>query len=71
MRLVRNVLRPALAERWQAVERHLAEMPVDITACVSALDAAIARGDATATAEAARAFVRVRRNLLLQAVDAE
>ncbi len=69
VRLVRNVIRPALAERLDAVERRLAAEPRDLDARVREIDAAIEAGNAPATAAAVRALVRERRERLLRALD--
>jgi GntR family transcriptional repressor for pyruvate dehydrogenase complex len=70
LQLVRNVLRPALAERIQRVQRRLAGQPRDLAARVGAIDAAIESRDAEATAAAVRRLVRERREQLLSALDA-
>jgi len=70
VRLVRNVIRPALAERMQEVQRRLAVDAQDLGAHVCEIDAAIAAGDAAATAAAVRALMRARRERMLRALDA-
>ena len=70
LQLVRNVIRPALAERMALVQRRLAGHPIDLAARVGAIDAAILAGDAAATAAAVRSLVRERREQLLAALDA-
>jgi DNA-binding FadR family transcriptional regulator len=70
MRLVRNVLRPALSDRMIAIQRDLTGRSQQLTARVREIDAAIARNDAAATSVAARALVRERREALLAALDA-
>jgi GntR family transcriptional repressor for pyruvate dehydrogenase complex len=69
LRLVRNVIRPALAERV-AEARRLAADPASLRARVAEIDAAIQQRDAAATAEAVRALVRERRERLLATLDA-
>jgi DNA-binding FadR family transcriptional regulator len=70
LQLVRNVIRPALAERMVEVQRRLAGPAQGFSARVGAIDAAIARRDASATAAAVRELVRDRREQLLAALDA-
>ena len=70
LQLVRNVIRPALAERMVEVQRRLAGSAQGFAARVGAIDAAIARRDASATAAAVRELVRDRREQLLAALDA-
>ena len=67
MRLVRNVIRPALAERMLEVQRRLSlpSRGTSTRAC-GEIDAAIAAGDAPATAAAVRALVRERRERMLR-----
>ncbi len=69
LQLVRNVIRPALAERIALVQRRLAGQSQDLAAHVGAIDAAIEAGDAAATAAAVRCLVRDRREQLLAALD--
>jgi GntR family transcriptional repressor for pyruvate dehydrogenase complex len=70
LQLVRNVIRPALAERLALVQRRLAGSSRDLSDRVGAIDAAIEAGDAAATAAAVRSLVRERREQLLAALDA-
>ena len=70
VRLVRNVIRPALAERMQEVQRRLAAESQDLQAHVREIDAAIEAGDAAATAAGVRALLRARRERMLRALDA-
>lgn len=70
VRLVRNVIRPALAERMLEAQRRLASDAQELDARVRAIDAAILAGDAPATAAAVRALVRERRERMLRALDA-
>jgi GntR family transcriptional repressor for pyruvate dehydrogenase complex len=70
LQLVRNVIRPALAERMALVQRRLAGQSRGLAARVGAIDAAIEAGDAAATAAAVRGLVRDRREQLLAALDA-
>jgi GntR family transcriptional repressor for pyruvate dehydrogenase complex len=70
VRLVRNVLRPALSERMQDVQRRLADDSRALVARVREIDAAIEGRDAPATAAAVRALVRERRERVLRALDA-
>lgn len=70
VRLVRNVIRPALAERMLEAQRQLAAETQDLDARVREIDAAIQAGDAPATAAAVRALVRERRVRVLRALDA-
>jgi DNA-binding FadR family transcriptional regulator len=70
LQLVRNVIRTALAERMLEVQRRLADPAPGFAARVGAIDAAIASGDASATAAAVRELVRDRREQLLAALDA-
>jgi len=70
LQLVRNVIRPALAERMLEVQRRLAGHSHQLAARVGAIDAAIQAGDAAATAGAVRSLVRERREQLLAALDA-
>jgi len=70
VRLVRNVIRPALAERLRDAQRRLAAEPQELGARVREIDAAIEAGDAPATAAAVRALMRERRERLLRALDA-
>ena len=70
LQLVRNVIRPALAERMALVQRRLAGEARGLAARVAAIDAAIEAGDAAATAAAVRSLVRDRREQLLAALDA-
>jgi GntR family transcriptional repressor for pyruvate dehydrogenase complex len=70
LQLVRNVIRPALAERMTLVQRRLAGRSRELAVRVAAIDAAIASGDAAATATAVRSLVRERRVQLLAALDA-
>jgi len=70
VRLVRNVIRPALAERMLEVQRRLDSDPQGLHARIRAIDAAIEASDAPATAAAVRALVRERRERMLEALDA-
>jgi DNA-binding FadR family transcriptional regulator len=69
LQLVRNVIRPALAERMALAQRRLGQSR-SLAARVGAIDAAIEAGDAAATAAAVRSLVRDRREQLLAALDA-
>ncbi len=69
VRLVRNVIRPALAERMLEVQRRLAADSQDLDQRVREIDAAIEAGDAPATAAAVRALMRERRARMLRALD--
>jgi len=70
VRLVRNVIRPALAERVQEAQRWLVSDGRDLDAHVREIDAAIQAGDAPATSAAVRSLVRARRERTLRALDA-
>jgi len=69
LQLLRNVIRPALAERMALAQRRLAGQSQELAGPVGAIDAAIQAGDAAATAAAVRALVRARREQLLAALD--
>jgi GntR family transcriptional repressor for pyruvate dehydrogenase complex len=71
LRLVRNVIQPALAERLAEVQRRLPAEPGGLALRVAEIDAAIERRDAAATAEAVRRLARERREQLLAALDAQ
>jgi GntR family transcriptional regulator, transcriptional repressor for pyruvate dehydrogenase complex len=70
LQLVRNVIRPALAERMALVQQRLAGSAHQLAGGFGAIDAAIQAGDAAATAAAVRSLVRERREHLLAALDA-
>jgi len=70
VRLVRNVIRPALAERMLEVQRRLASDAQGFDVRIREIDAAIEAGDAPATAAAVRSLVRERRERMLRALDA-
>ncbi len=70
VRLVRNVIRPALAERMLEVQRRQLAESRDLDARVTEIDAAIAAGNAPATEAAVRALLRERRERMLRALDA-
>jgi len=70
VRLVRNVIRPALAERMLEAQRRLDSDPQGLAARIREIDAAIEAGDAPATAAAVRMLVRERRERMLGALDA-
>jgi DNA-binding FadR family transcriptional regulator len=70
VRLVRNVIRPALAEQLHAMQRQLADDSHELDTRVRAIDVAIEAGDAAATAAAVRALLRERRKRMLRALDA-
>jgi DNA-binding FadR family transcriptional regulator len=71
LRLVRNVIRPALAERLAEAQRRLAVDASGLATRVAEIDAAIEKRDAAATAEAVRWLVRERRERLLAALDSQ
>jgi GntR family transcriptional repressor for pyruvate dehydrogenase complex len=71
LRLVRNVIRTALAEQMMAARLRQAARPRDLAGIFQAIDAAIEAADASATAEAVRALVRDRRKHLLAAIESE
>ena len=70
VRLVRNVIRPALAERMLEVQRRQLAEPRGLDARVQEIDTAIAAGNAPATEAAVRALLRERRERMLRALDA-
>jgi DNA-binding FadR family transcriptional regulator len=70
VRLVRNVIRPALAERMLELQRRQTAEPPDLYARVREIDNAIAAGNAPATEAAVRALLRERRERMLRALDA-
>ena len=69
LRLVRNTIRPALAEHFRGIEKFVQPRPESLAAAARAIDAALLARDAAATESAVRTLLRTRRERVLAAVD--